>query len=255
VRLAAACFCVLVLGFAVLAQVNLWHQVAAGRPPGLHEVLVRYHGDPERTLLDDVFDLDRDPQDARNMWQYLGTDAATQLERRERILAWVDAGAPRATWPSLAPIFTSPAHCGGCHTPRGIKRDLPLTTYEEVVVVTEPGGKFPLGSLLISAHNHLFAFAALALLLSVLLCTTRLGAPWRPVLILGASAGAALDVSGWFLTRSWGSPWHVQVILGGALFGIATTLMALVVLFDALFPRRLARTGEAVAPPEPDASP
>jgi hypothetical protein len=235
VRLAAGCFAALVLGFVLLAQANLWVQVGGGRPPGPHTVLVRYHGDPDRTPLDDVLDPARKLGDKRNMWQYLGTspDDPGIPARRKTILDWVHAGAPKAGWPTVAPIFTDFQKCAQCHVPGGERRDLPFTSYEEVLKVARPGTGMALGSLLLTAHNHLFGFAVLALLLSLGLCTTRVGGWLRTALILGASGGAALDVSGWFLTRAWGSPFQMQVMLGGGLFGLATTLMALAILRDA----------------------
>ena len=56
-RLAVGCFAALVLGFLLLAEVNLFTHVGAGAgPPTPREVLVKYHGDPDRTLLEMVLD-------------------------------------------------------------------------------------------------------------------------------------------------------------------------------------------------------
>jgi len=235
-RLAIGCFACLVLGFVLLAQVNLWHQVGAGMPPGPRAVLLRYHGDPDKTLLHDVLDPARPLSDRRNMSQYLGgagMDDPVTLERRKQILDWVEAGAPESGWIGVAPIFTAIESCGACHAAGGEKKDLPFTTWAEVRSVTTYGAPTPLGPLLITAHNHLFGFSVLALLLSLGLCFTRVRGVARGLLILGASGGAALDVAGWFLTRQWGSPFHLMVMTGGGLFGVSTSLMALALLRDA----------------------
>ncbi len=236
-RLAVACFACLVLGFVLLAQANLWQQVGAGGLPGPRAVLLKYHGDPDKTLLHDVLDPARPFDDRRNMSQYLGgidaNDPVT-AERRTQVLTWVEAGAPESGWEGLAPIFTAVEACGACHAPGGEKADLPLTTHAEVLPTTRYGAPTPLGPLLISAHNHLFGFAVLALLLSVGLCFTRVEGLLRGLLILGASGGAALDIAGWFLTRQWGSPFHLLVVTGGGLFGLTTTVMGLAILRDAL---------------------
>ena len=252
VRLAVGCFAALVLGFVLLAQVNLWHQVGGGAPPGPDTVLHRYHGNPDITRLHDVLDLSKGLDDGRNMWQYLGgqsRDDPTTLANRTSILDWVDAGAPEAGWATVQPIFTGFETCGGCHAPGGAKKDKPFTTYEQVLPFTKPGGGAPLGPLLISAHTHLFGFAVLAFLLSLGLCATRIVGRPRALLILAASAGAALDISGWFLTRSWGRPFHFQVMLGGGLFGLACTLMALAMLRDCVL------AGAAARAPADDATP
>lgn len=248
VRLAAACFAALILGFVLLAQVNLWHQVSGGTAPGPDDVLKRYHGDPERSRLDDVLDHEAHPSldDPKNMWQYLGGESwedPTTQANREVILDWVRAGAPEDGFAKVKPILTGAGMCGDCHVPGGLKEDLPFDTYEAVLPLTKPGGKYPLNTLLISAHNHLFGFAAMALLLSLGACFTGLPGRLRMLLILGASGGAALDIAAWFLTRTWGSPWHFAIMLGGGLFGLSCTAMALAVLHEAV----LARGGKADA--------
>lgn len=242
VRLATACFAALVLGFALLAQANLWFQVAGGTPPTPEKVLTRYHGDPDRSRLDEVLDGEAHPgyDDPKNMWQYLGGESwedPTTQENRKTITDWIDAGATEEGFAPVKTILTDENLCGACHLPGGTKGDLPFDTYEAVVPLTKPGGKYPLGTLLISAHNHLFGFAVLALLLSLGACGTGLPGRLRALLILGASGGAALDIAGWFLTRAWGSPFHLMVMTGGGLFGLCTTVMALVVLHEAVLAR------------------
>jgi len=235
-RLAIGCFASLVLGFLLLAQANLAFQVGGGRPATPDEVLVRYHGHPERTRLHEVLDLSRPLSDPRNMSQYLGARPGEPLalERRRQILDWVEAGAPEAGWEAVAPIFTGFQTCGACHAPGGERRDLPFTSYAAMAPVTRPGQGMALARLLRTAHNHLFGFSVLALLLSLGLCLTRVRARLCQGLILAASGGAALNIAGWFLTRAWGSPFHWMVLIGGGLFGLSSTLMALFILRDAL---------------------
>ena len=92
----------------------------------------------------------------------------------------------------------------------------------------------PIARLLLSAHNHLFGFSVLALLLALGLCLTRLASPLRGALIVAAFGGAAIDIAGWFITRTWGSPFHWMILIGGGLFGLSTALMALLILRDAV---------------------
>jgi len=236
-RLAIGCFAALVLGFLLLAQVNLWVQVTGGSPPGPRDVLLRYYGDPDTTRLHRVLDADLPLESPHNMSQFLGgmsLDDDVTVQNRKRVLDWVEADAPESGWEAVRPIFTDVATCGACHVPGGERKDLPFTTYDEVLPVARYGSPTPLGPLLISAHNHLFGFAALALLLSVGLCFTRVAGMPRTLLILGASGGAACDIAGWFLTRQWGSPFQFLVMAGGGLFGLTTMLMAAALLRDCL---------------------
>lgn len=242
VRLAAACFAALILGFALLAQVNLWHQVSGGTPPTPEKVLHRYHGDPDRSRLDEVLDHEAHPElhDPRNMWQYLGGESwedPTTQKNHKLITDWLRAGATEEGFATVKPILTGAGLCGDCHVAGGTMESLPFDSYASVKPLTLPGGKYPLPKLLISAHNHLFGFAALAFLLSLGVCFTGLPNTLRMLLILGASGGAALDIAGWFLTRAWGAPWHLLIMTGGGLFGLCTTAMALVVLHEAVLGR------------------
>lgn len=246
-RLAAGGFALLVLGFALLAQANLFVQDGGGALPGPQAVLEKYHGRPGASVLHDVLSRERHPgaDDPRNMWQYLGSDDATIDAYAERVLNWVDEGAPESEWEAISMIVASPDRCAACHAPGELMETMPFQTYEEILPYAQAGEGMPLGRLLISAHNHLFGFAVLALLLALLFCATRLGGRLRIPILVAAFLGPALDIGGWFLTRSVGAPFQYMVMAGGALFGIATTLMALAVLAEAL----------GLGPAAPDTSP
>jgi hypothetical protein len=243
VRLALAAFVLLILGFQVLAQANLWERDGGGRLPGPDEVLWKYHGRPRSSRLHQVLDPARPREDPRAMWPFLdpsGAEAAI-AERRDRILGWVERGAPESEWALVQPVFTAIETCGGCHAAGGSRQDLPFETYADVLPVTEPDRGMRLADLLVSAHNHAFAFAVLALLLSVAVAFTGLPGRLKSALVLGAFAGAALDVGCWFLTRSHGEPWNLGVILGGGLFGASTLAMSLAVLDEVATGGRAAR--------------
>ena len=234
VRLAVGCFAVLVLSFALLAQRNLWEQAGAGAPPTPQRVLERYHGVPGSSRLHIVLDPALPEDDEHAMYPYLGPTETLRQERRSLILDWVDRGAPEGEWDRVAPIFGGEETCGQCHTTDGSAGHVPLSRYDEVVPVATVDGGMPLSRLLISAHNHMFGFAVLALLLSLGLCATRTGRRARALLILAAFVGPLLDIGGWFLTRSFGAPFHWMVMVGGALFGVSATIMAALVLREVL---------------------
>lgn len=232
-RLAIGCFCVVLLSFGLLAQVNLWEQDGGGSLPTAQQILWKYNGRPHSSRLHVVLDPELPLESMLNMSQFLGFETEVD-EARQTILDWVDAGAPRSGWEQVAPIFTDPTRCAQCHVPGGQKGDVPFETYEDVLPYAQPDPGMALGALLISAHNHLFGFAVSSLLLTLLLCHSRWGGWLRIVLILAAFLGPLLDIGGWFLTRAEGAPFHYLVLLGGGLFGAATALMAVLVLADAL---------------------
>jgi hypothetical protein len=241
-RLAAGLFAGVILLFVVLSQANLWFQVGAGRFPGPEQVLWKYDGKPGTSKLHLVLDPSRPKDDPKAMWPFLGEAPDVPGGRRERILAWVDRGAPREGWAEVSQVFLDTNACAECHAPGGLRHDMPLDTYEHVRPFTEPDQGLPWGPLFVSAHNHLFAFAVAALLLSMLLTFTGLGTLPRVLLMLAAFGGPVIDVGCWFLTKVYGAPWHFGVMLGGGLFGGAVTVMALVVLWEAFLARPRAPT-------------
>jgi len=236
IRLTAGCFAALILGFGLLAQINLWVQDGGGSAPGPNKILWKYNGKPDSTKLHRVLDPALPENDAHAMWPFLGATKSEIITRREQIFGWLAGGAPNdAVWKqTVRPVLAGEETCGQCHAPGGKMESLPLEYYEDVVVVTQPDRGMPLSRLTVTAHNHLFGFAVMALLLSLGLCMTRVSDRLRRLLILAAFVGPALDIGSWFLTKYVGAPFHLTVMAGGALFGLSTVAMALFILADAL---------------------
>jgi hypothetical protein len=175
--------------------------------------------------------------------------------RRKQILAWVDHGAHEHDWPDVRPIFQSADACIQCHTAGGAADFLPFDSYYQVKRVARLDSGMSLQKLTITAHNHAFGFAVLALLISAMFCFSRVRGWWRHAFILAAFVGPAFDIGGWFLTRAVGSPFQYMVILGGALFGGATTAMALVILAEVTWGARAARGADGgTTSPAPDSA-
>ncbi|MFM8979701.1 MAG: hypothetical protein ACKOSS_04475 [Planctomycetia bacterium] len=150
----------------------------------------------------------------------------------------MDAGAPRTGWDAVAPVFTGAETCGQCHAAGGTKADLPFDTYEHVLPLTRPDAGMAWPDLTITAHNHAFGFSVAALLLGVLVTCTGLRPRLQGLVVLSLFVGPALDIGGWFLTRALGAPWHLVVLAGGGLFGLASAVACLAVLWDATLGRR-----------------
>jgi hypothetical protein len=243
-RFAVACFAVLLVGLHLTAQATLWASAGEGSLPSADQVLWKYHGHPQRTRLHEVLDLDQPPTSARAMFWYLDPTATpedmTRIEvRRTAILSWVEAGAPRDGWPAVRQVLHEQASCLQCHAVGREKADVPLETYEDVRRHAEPGRGMAEGALLVSAHNHLFAFAVMALLLSLGVAFTTLRGRLTTLLVAAAFAGAALDVGGWFLTAAQGAPFQHLVVLGGTLFGLSTGAMIAALLDEVVLGGRV----------------
>src|SRR5262245_35020012 len=95
-RLAVGLFLLLLVGFYLLAQVQLVAVVGdSSAYPGAAVVLARYHGDPTRSRLHKVLDPTLAPDDVRNMYQYLGPGDEAKPVQRKALLDWVEKGMPR----------------------------------------------------------------------------------------------------------------------------------------------------------------
>ena len=237
-RLAGALFAVSLLGFMLLAQVNLWVQDGDGKLPGPDAVLAKYHGDAKLSRLAQVLDPERLPEeDPHAMWLFLGADDEEIAANWARVETWLDEGATREGFGAVEEIFLDPVWCASCHGPDGEKADLPFTSYADVAPLASDG-RMPLAPLLISAHNHAFGFAIAALLISVLLVMTGVPRALQGLLVLALFVGPMLDIGGWFLTRSLGAPFHWMVMAGGGMFGSAALLAVLLILRESCCGKR-----------------
>ena len=235
-RLALFAFVVLVGGFYALAHATLWERDGGGRLPGPEAILVKYRGSPTASRLHGVLAADVPSSSSKAMWLYLDPlgDPEAIARRRGVVLDWVEAGAPETGWEAVRTVLHQEATCLQCHAFGGERADLPMETYEQVRPLAATGGGMQLGPLLVSAHNHVFGFAVLALILSVLAAFTALPSFLKILLTTGAFTGAAADIAGWFLTRSFGAPWQYAVLLGGALYGLCVAGLMLAVLQEVL---------------------
>jgi len=221
-RLAVGLFLVCMLAFYALAQVKVFTAVGGGSFPGPEAVLAKYHGDRRNSRLHVVLDPRLSTSDSKRMYDHLGTTDDERAGNRVKVLAWVEAGAPASGWGALEPIFTGDSTCGGCHSTKDetrTKRDLPFERHEQVAPFAAPDAGMSLADLTTSSHNHMFGFAVVALLVSLIFTATRWRGPLVPLLVASAFVGALLDVAAWWLTKTWGSPFHLLVIAGGAAFG------------------------------------
>ena len=230
-RLAVGLLLVCLLAFYALAQVKVFMAVGGGAFPGPAAVLSKYHGDRRHSRLHAVLDPRLSTSDAKRMYDHLGATDEERAANRIRVLAWVEAGAPASGWSDLEPVFAGDSTCGGCHSTKDetrTKRDLPFERYDQVVPFAAPDEGMSWTDLSTSSHNHMFGFAVVAFLASMIFSATRWRGPLVPLLVASSFLGALLDVLAWWLTKAFGSPFHLLVIAGGAAFG--GSVLAMVVL-------------------------
>lgn len=243
IRLPIACFLAGILAFYLLAQVKVVSAVGGGeRIPGVSDILWRYHGDPLKTKLHHVLDPSLAETDSKRMSGWLGVEEPERAANRALLLGWVERGAKESEWDTVAPVF---GKCTSCHSVNaegsGVRRDLPFDRWVDVLPVTRGSDGIPFGELATTSHNHLFGFLVASLLVSTIFGATRWRGPLAASLVVGAFAGALVDVASWWLTKWYGAPWHWFVFLGGLVFGLCLTGMAALALDELVLRGRVGR--------------
>jgi hypothetical protein len=232
VRLATACFVAGLLAFYGLAQLKVITTVGGGTEiPGPEAILHRYNGDPMKTRLHQVLDPKRRETDPLRMYGWLGADDAERAANRGLVIGWIERGATEAAWPTVAPVF---GKCQSCHSATaegtGTRPDLPFERFDQVFPFTRGDDGMAFSDLATTSHNHLFGFLVGSLLVSTIFGLSRWRGPIVSILVVGAFAGALVDVGAWWATKAWGSPFHLVVFAGGAVFGICLVTMSVLAL-------------------------
>lgn len=233
-RLVASLFSVLMgIGYLV-SLVHMYNTYAAADgKPGLSAADLdrSLRGQPDRTVLTAAIS-------GGPMEQYL-----TSPGDKERLLAWVHAGAQQAQFGTVQPILQK--SCAGCHNAHGAASSRPLTTFREVAAVTQSDHGESAAALARVAHIHLQSLALIYLALGLLFCCCgfpeRLKA-WVVTIPFVALVG---DFGARGLAHQWPEMVYV-VMLCGAAGGLTTAVMTLGVLWEAWVPRRPARDNGTV---------
>jgi hypothetical protein len=141
-----------------------------------------------------------------------------------------------------APAEILAAHCVQCHSRSSDDKaaaKLPLEYYDEVAKLSISREVEPMDEaiLLATTHTHAIALGTTSLVLVMLLLLTRWGALAGGIAAL-SSLGLFVDLAGWWLARD--SAAFIPMILGGgALFGLTTALLLVLVLLDLWLPARM----------------
>ena len=216
-RVAISLFCVSVLmglGYALLA---ITMSITGGKTliPPIDQVQQKYAGIMIVSAM------------KGSMYDHVSEDESIDVVRE-----WVEAGAPEEVYnEKIAPILEE--DCTDCHsttsTMTDAKQDLPLTSYEEVLKVTERGQ--PWSKLAVQSHTHMFAIGTLVLAMSLLMAHASVLNGLKTLLIVLASLGLWGDVLSWTLAKYISVVGYLVPFTGAALIG-SLGLMAVIVLLD-----------------------
>lgn len=185
-----------------LGQVYFSHQGRDGQPGlSISDIAIAYHGSPEQTRLAAAI---------------TGPMAGNFKSPGDKgtILDWIDDGAHREIYESrIAPILQR--DCLACHSPASGMKLPPLTSYENVVKLTEADRGASIPSLIRVSHIHVFGIAFILFFVGKLfiLCDMPV---WLKRLTIGLPFLSMLtDIFAWYLTRETPAFAYLLVLSGG----------------------------------------
>jgi hypothetical protein len=190
-----------------LGQVYFTHQGRDGQPGlSIADIKIAYHGSPDETRLATAI---KGPM-AGNL---------KSADEQKLILNWINSGAKKEIYQEqIAPVLQR--NCLGCHSPASGMKVPPLTSYDEVIKLTESDQGASIPSLIRVSHIHVFGIAFILFFVGRLfvLCDIPV---WLKRLTIGIPfLSMMLDILAWYLTRQTPSFAYLLVI-SGAMMGLS----------------------------------
>lgn len=149
---------------------------------------------------------------------------------KEKILSWIQDGADEEGYEEVvAPILMK--NCLRCHNPRGVSSFRPLTSYEEVLKVTEVDRGEPVQLWARVAHTHIQSIGLIFLVFGSIFSFTSLRESIRTVVIIVPFVALLLDFATRYLVKY--NPELVFVMMAtGAVVGLSFAVMILYPLYE-----------------------
>ncbi|MDD1621506.1 MAG: hypothetical protein LUQ11_08485 [Methylococcaceae bacterium] len=205
-----------------LGQVYFTHQGRDGQPGlSIADVAIAYHGSPDQTRL------------AAAINGPMAGNLKSPADK-EIILDWIDSGAQHGIYESqVAPVLQR--DCLGCHSPASGVKVPPLTSYEEVVKLTEADRGASIPSLVRVSHIHLFGIAFILFFVGKLFIYCDMPV-WLKRLTIGIPFLSMLvDIFAWYLTRETPAFAYLLVV-SGALMGLSLNFQIALCLYQMWLP-------------------
>ncbi|MGZ4958483.1 MAG: hypothetical protein ACXV7J_04460 [Methylomonas sp.] len=215
-----------------LGQIYFSHQGRDGRQGlSIEDVAIAYHGNPDQARLATA----------------INGPMAGNLKSpadKDMILDWITSGAQREIYDSqIAPVLQR--DCLGCHSPASGMNVPPLTSYEQVVKLTESDQGASIPSLVRVSHIHLFGIAFILFFVGKLFVYCEMPV-WLKRLTIGIPFLSMLvDIFAWYLTRETPTFAYLLVV-SGALMGLSLNFQIWLSLYQMWLPVSYYREFEAM---------
>ncbi len=173
--------------------------------------------------------------------KYYGKRGDTQLEaalngamgdnisaaEKEQVFLWIKGGATEKDYAAVAPIFQE--NCAMCHNPDSGFPIPPLTSFEDVSVLTSMDMGQSVKGLVRVSHVHLFGMSFIFFMTGGIFALSEINVRWRCLLIATPFVAIWLDIGSWWFTKL--EPiFAYTVIFGGFLMGISLFLQIVISL-------------------------
>jgi len=153
-------------------------------------------------------------------------DNITPAEK-EQIFLWIKGGAKEEDYGAIAPIFQET--CAICHSPDSGLPLPPLTSFEEVAVLTTMDMGQSVKGLVRVSHVHLFGMSFIFFMTGSIFVLSEINVKWRSLLIAMPFIAIWLDIGSWWFTKL--QPIFAYVVIfGGFLMGISLLLQTVISL-------------------------
>jgi hypothetical protein len=205
-----------------LGQIYFTHQGRDGQPGlSVADVAIAYHGSPDQTRL------------AAAINGPMAGNLKSPADK-EIILDWIASGAQREIYASqVEPILQR--DCQVCHSPASGMNVPPLTSYEQVVKLTEADRGASIPSLVRVSHIHLFGIAFILFFVGKLFVFCEMPV-WLKRLTVGIPFLSMLvDIFAWYLTRETPAFAYLLVV-SGALMGLSLNFQIGISLYQMWLP-------------------
>jgi hypothetical protein len=149
---------------------------------------------------------------------------------KEKILSWIQDGAEEAGYRSTVKQILD-ENCIRCHSEAGVASFRPLTTYQQVMTVTEIDRGEPVGLWARVAHTHIQSIGLIFLVLGLVTAFTSVPGRLKEVLVTLPFIALVSDFGARALTKYF--PGFVYVIMAtGAIIGFSFAVMILIPLYE-----------------------
>jgi hypothetical protein len=151
---------------------------------------------------------------------------------KQEITQWIRDGATANGYEKMKPIFEK--NCVACHSTKSGLPVPPLTTFEEVLKVTQVDTGASISQLARVSHIHLFGIGIIFLLTGAIFALSGVSEKLRLTIIILPYVTIWADIGAWWITK-YQPVFAYVVLIGGGFMGLALALQILISLWEMWF--------------------